>query len=182
MGTGKSYRAAWLSRATGWDHLRSDQVRKELAGLAPGERRYEDFGQGIYNDKFTRATYRALAQRAEANLAQGLSVIVDASFQRDRWREEFVALARRHGAQVLLVEVAAGRAVVQERLRRREAQGDDASDGRVALMDSQAALWQDTGRWAEHGLLVRLDGAREADESMGPVMSWLRKRGYADER
>lgn len=178
MGTGKSYRAAWLSRATGWDHLRSDQVRKELAGLAPSQRRYEDYGQGIYNNNFTRATYQALAQRAEAHLAQGLSVIVDASFQRDRWREEFVDLARRHGAEVLLVEVGAERTVVQKRLRRREARGDDASDGRVALMDRQAAGWEDTGRWAEQGLLLRLDGAREADESMGPVMSWLRKRGY----
>lgn len=178
MGTGKSYRAAWLARATGWDLLRSDVVRKELAGLAQDQRRYEDYGRGLYNEMATRDTYGALLERAEAHLSQGLSVIVDASFKEAAWRGEFLDAARRHGAVLLMVEVTAERPVVEARLRRRQAKGADASDGRVALIDSQAAQWEDTQGLADAGVLLRLDGGREADETMGRVMDWLRVKGY----
>ncbi|WKZ32906.1 MAG: AAA family ATPase [Thermodesulfobacteriota bacterium] len=53
-GTGKSTLAAEIAGHTGFVHLSSDAVRKELAGLSPGERRKEPFGEGIYSDDFTR--------------------------------------------------------------------------------------------------------------------------------
>ena len=62
--------------------ISSDVVRKGLAGLDPGERRYEGFGQGRYDDAHTARTYYALLGPARSLLAQGQSVVLDASVPR----------------------------------------------------------------------------------------------------
>lgn len=181
MGTGKSYRARMLAGATGWDLLQSDHVRKELAGLQAGERGHEEYEQGLYAPEATQATYHALAERAAAHLAQGLSVIVDASFKdRDR-RESFVALAREHGAGVLMVEVRTAREVVMQRLAKREEEEVAASDGRVALMDAQAAQWQDTEELRRAGLVLQMDGGLEADGNMDELLQRLKEMGWDQE-
>lgn len=180
MGSGKSFRARLLARLTGWDHLLSDRVRKELAGLGQGQRSYDRFGQGLYGRESSEATYRALLERAEAHLAQGQSVIVDASFVRSRWREEFVGAAEKHGAGVLLVEVFAAREVAAARLLRRERKGGSLSDGRLELLDDQAALWEDLGPLLEQGKAMRLDGGIEAEENIKELTGRLQRMGCVE--
>ena len=178
MGAGKSYLAKILSRKTGWPILASDRVRKQSAGLAPTERSYDDWGRGLYNADATRLTYDNLLKEAGARLAQGASVIVDASFRENTWRRRFLELAEEHGARPLLVEVRASREVTARRLARREAKGASLSDGRLALFDQQAASWQNCGwLFPSPGLLV--DGGAAEEEKMKTLMERLAELGHA---
>ena len=178
MGTGKTFLAKRLAAATGWVALHSDQVRKQRAGLSLKERRYDQWGQGLYDQKATDDTYQALLQGAEARLAQGASVIVDASFGRERWRRRFLAQAQRYGARPLFVEVTARDEVLKDRLAAREAKGGSLSDGRLDLLASQAAAWEDAGGLVgRHGL--RMDGGAPAEAKLAKVLARLKEMGYA---
>ncbi len=73
--TGKSTLATELSRRCGMPVVRSDVLRKRLAGLAPTERARPEH----YTEDFTRATYGLLADEARARLREHEGVIVDAT-------------------------------------------------------------------------------------------------------
>ncbi len=82
MGTGKSTLARALQQVIGARLLSSDLTRKRLARLDPGQPQAAAFEQGVYTPTWTRRTYQALWCEAEAALAQGYSVLLDASFLR----------------------------------------------------------------------------------------------------
>lgn len=176
MGTGKSYRAKWLARVTGWPRLSSDQVRRELAGARPPGQGPDAYGQGIYAGSFTRRTYEALLARARDRLSQGGSAIIDASFQRDHWRRRARELALETGAEFRLVEVAADEAVVMDRLRARARQREAESEGRVELVAYQARDWEPMDAWEAENLAIRVDGAVEPEQGLTPLLDWLRSR------
>lgn len=139
MGTGKSVLAAELATALGAVHLRSDELRKELAGLSPLSREFSAFGTGLYNREATERTYRALADRAEVPLAAGRTVIVDASFAEKDRRDYFRDLARRRQRPLAILWMNCPDKLLQERLRYRRG---DASDGRPELLEAQKKLFQ----------------------------------------
>lgn len=181
MGTGKSYLAKLLAQATGWPRLSSDVVRKQRAGMTPGQASRDAWGQGLYGPSATTGTYEALARRAGSRLEMGGSVIVDASFREQAWRERFLELAARQGAAPLLVEVYASPQVVAERLARREAKGGSASDGRQELVAAQAAGWQQVRPPALEPLL-RVDGGAGAEAKMTMLIARLEELGYIAEK
>jgi aminoglycoside phosphotransferase family enzyme/predicted kinase len=177
MGTGKTFLARELAKATGWVGLHSDAVRKRLAGLDSQTRRYDAWGQGIYGKAATEATYEALCKSAEAHLAQGASVIVDSSFCEDARRHCFLELAKRYGARPLFVEVRASAKVVAAYLAARRAKGCSISDGRSGLMAVQAASWENVGPLlARHSLIV--DGGAELVGKLGPLLARLKEMGH----
>ena len=92
-GTGKSTLAAALGDELGWPVLRSDELRKELAGLDPLDHAPAAYGHGLYSPARTEATYDTLLSRAGLLLARGRSVILDASFSTLRWRARAAAVA-----------------------------------------------------------------------------------------
>jgi hypothetical protein len=177
MGTGKSYLARKLAQATGWPLISSDQVRKQAAGLPPDQRRYDSWDQGLYSPEARAQTYQALAEGTELHLSQGQSVIVDASFAQDRWRRRFLDLAHRHGAHPLFVEVTASRAVVEERLKRRQAKGGSVSDGRLDLLDKQAAAWEN-GQWLMGNLGMSVDGGAPEEQKIKTLLHRLEEMGH----
>lgn len=74
-GTGKSTLAAGLGDACGATVLRSDEIRKELTGLAPHEPAPAAFGEGLYRPELTAATYTEMLRRAEITLGLGETVV-----------------------------------------------------------------------------------------------------------
>jgi len=149
-GSGKSALAAELAAATGFTRLATDVLRRETAPPA-GEPRYSPAARA--------AVYRTLAAHADAALADGTSVIADATHQRAADRRALAAVAARHRAALLFIECRAGEAVVRARLEARDASSESEArfDTYLAqrktfepLRDDEPHLVVDTG-----GLLAR---------------------------
>ena len=70
-GTGKSTLAAAMAEATGWTVLRSDEVRKELAGLGPSTTPPPRSAPASTGPQPVAATYEELRRRATAAAGAG---------------------------------------------------------------------------------------------------------------
>ncbi len=143
-GSGKSTLATALSDSEGtdWTLLRSDVIRKELAGLTPGDSARAPFGQGLYSAEQTRRTYEELFTRARHALELGESVIIDASFSRAEDRVAAARLAKAAHAPLIELRCQAPPAVVAARLASRDGQHPHehhASDADLAIATAMAA-------------------------------------------
>jgi aminoglycoside phosphotransferase family enzyme/predicted kinase len=145
-GTGKSTLAHGLAERAGFRVIRSDLVRKELAGLTAGTRARSRFGEGIYCPAWTERTYAECLRRADRLLFEGERVLVDAGFRADARRREFLELAGRLAVPALFLVCRADPEVVRRRLAGRHG---DVSDADWSIY-RQAA-----GRWEEAGSLTR---------------------------
>ena len=96
-GTGKSTLARALAERGDFRVIRSDLVRKELAGAADNGRSPSAFGQGVYAAEWTERTYVECLRRAEGLLFEGKRVLVDANFRQEAQRRAFLEAASRWG-------------------------------------------------------------------------------------
>jgi aminoglycoside phosphotransferase family enzyme/predicted kinase len=157
-GTGKSTVARGLGDALGAMVLRSDEVRKELAGLPADRHAPSAFGEGLYRPEQTAATYGELLARAEVGLGMGESVVLDASWGEQRWRRRAREAAGRAGAEVVELRCSVAADVAAERMRSRAAAGGDPSDATPAVA---AALAARADPWPE-AATVATDGPPSA--------------------
>jgi aminoglycoside phosphotransferase family enzyme/predicted kinase len=142
MGSGKSALAAALAQRLDLQVLSSDVTRKQLAGLPPTAPALNAYGEGLYSAAWTEATYARLFADAERPLAQGCSVLIDASFQRASHRRQALALAGRLGAEFCLLECWCSEEELRRRLQSRVAQGENVSDGRWELVAQQRRAFE----------------------------------------
>ena len=119
--------------------IRSDEVRKELAGLPAGTHATAQLDRGIYSDDWTAATYATLLERARDQLSCGMSVVLDASWADPSWRHRARHVATVTTAALTELRCCAPPAVVAERVARRVVAGDDLSDADEALSVQLAA-------------------------------------------
>ena len=173
MGVGKSTLAAPLAEALGGLWLRSDLLRKALAGLPSDSPQAVPFGSGIYRSELSRRTYGVLATQARQALAKGQSVVADASFAQAGDRRKMLAVARKAGVPLLLLQLHCPLEVARERLDRRQAAGSDPSDGRSALQQAQLQQWQQPTA-EEHPYLV--DTTLGVDYNVQLILSTLLER------
>ena len=89
-GSGKSTTAKYIAQKLGAIHLRSDAVRKHLAGIPLLERG----GQEIYTEEMTQKTYARLLSLGVLLASQGWSVVLDAKYDRQQFRTEAIAIAQ----------------------------------------------------------------------------------------
>jgi predicted kinase len=141
MGVGKTTLARAFTETVGAELLRSDVIRKELAGISPEAPCPEGFGRGLYSETMTSRTYAELQYRADRLLRQGKTVVVDASFACAAERQQFFTLSERRAVPARLLHLQCDRSVAMTRLDRRQANGRDASDGRRELLDTQSAAF-----------------------------------------
>ena len=139
-GTGKSTLARGIGEATGALVIRSDVVRKELAGLPANQPAGATFGSGIYTAAATAATYRELLGRAERALGMGEMVVLDASWTAADHRAAARRLAEVTASDLVELRCVAPLDVVGERIARRAAAGGDASDADTAIAAAMAAV------------------------------------------
>jgi len=138
-GTGKSTLAQSLANHFDATWIRSDAVRKELAGLAPGSSAPADFGEGIYSGEWTERTYEECLRRTGELLFDGRRVIIDASFSAQNWRQRVRELALRLGVPWVLFHCTTDRSVVANRLAGRVG---DVSDADWTVYEKALQRWE----------------------------------------
>jgi len=138
-GVGKSTLSRALGRQLEARVLRSDVVRKKLAGLEPHQDASSAFGTGLYTPEWDERTYAALCEEARQALRRGELVILDASFGRSQERERAFELARQWGVPAWFVHVSAPQAVTEARICARR---DDASDADVEVHRAARQAWE----------------------------------------
>ncbi|MFD2419894.1 bifunctional aminoglycoside phosphotransferase/ATP-binding protein [Amycolatopsis pigmentata] len=79
-GSGKSTVGGAIADRLGGTVLRSDRIRKEMAGLSPEKSAAEEYGEGLYDSAHTTRTYHELCHRAGELLRLGETVVLDASW------------------------------------------------------------------------------------------------------
>jgi hypothetical protein len=116
---GKSTVARALAEVLDIGVLRSDVVRKQLFQTRAREDTRAAFGEGIYSRQATALTYGRLLGLAQAEVAQGRSVVLDATFSRRNRRREALRLAGETGAAIVFVECACSEETLRRRLAAR---------------------------------------------------------------
>ena len=163
-GAGKSTLARGLAEGADFQVIRSDVVRKELAGA---------FGQGIYTPEWTERTYAECLRRAEEVLFAGGRVLVDASFRTERHRRLFLDAASRWCVPALFLLCRAGPEHVCRRLEQRRG---DASDADWAVYLDMANRWEEPGPDTRPALRpVASDGTPE--QALAAAREQLRAAG-----
>ena len=138
-GTGKSTVAGAVARAEGWPWLRSDEVRKEQAGLEPRARATSGFGEGLYSPRASEAVYAELRRRAGRLLALGQPVVLDASWTDPSERVRAEALAAEHHAALVALRCELPTELAAARVEARARGGGDPSDATVEVLRAMAA-------------------------------------------
>jgi uncharacterized protein len=139
-GTGKSTLAAGLADRFGWSVLRSDEVRKDLAGVPHTERAGAEFRQSLYRPEVTAVTYDELLDRARRMLQLGEPVVLDASWSNRRNRAAAEEVARATCSELVELECTAPADTAGKRLRERARAGTDASDATPDVAATMAAV------------------------------------------
>jgi aminoglycoside phosphotransferase family enzyme/predicted kinase len=153
-GTGKSTLAAGLApdlgAAPGARLLRSDVLRKRLMGVAPETRLPAE----AYRPAVSAEVYAALADEARRLLRAGVSVVLDAVFDRPQDRQIAAAIARDAGVPFAGIWLEAPAEVLEARVSARR---KDASDATLEVLRGQ--LSHDPGPIDWQRLDVRGDPA-----------------------
>ena len=173
-GTGKSTVAAALADAAGWSVLRSDEVRKEIAGVRRTAPAVEAPGEGLYRPEMTEATYGALLERATTALELGESVILDASWSSSRHRHIAREVADATSADFVELCCVAPFGVTSQRIQDRLGAGGDASDATPTVARAMAQRFDawptasiiDTSGALESSLGQALEAAPESDKRL----------------
>ncbi len=171
-GTGKSTLArALAAEGLGW--VRSDAVRKQLAGLPPEAPAPAAVGGGLYSPAWTARTYARCLELARAALSEGERVVVDANFKSAAQRAPFVALARELGVPLQIFVCETEPAMAEARLARRTG---DASDADVSVYREARAAWEPVAPELD-AAVIDTTGAPEA--SVAAVFVTLARRELA---
>ncbi len=123
--TGKSTTARAVAARNGWIVVRSDEVRRDVSGLAPDHgAEGAELDRGRYSRSMTASTYRALARRAKELLSDGYSVILDATFSTASTRLSAGRVAQACRADLVEIECQADANVVRDRAALPRTEGD----------------------------------------------------------
>jgi hypothetical protein len=168
-GTGKSTLAIRLHEIFGINLIRSDDVRKEI----PEHHAHEgpvSYGTGRYRQDMRGLVYGRLLLMAQEELERGRPVILDATFSKQKWREEAVRLAQDLDANILFVECTCSEDALLDRLGGRTQGNDGHSDARAEhlpgfLAEFEALQELGTDR------LIRIDTEKDIETNIRTILT-----------
>ncbi len=163
-GAGKSRLAGELAERAGFTVIRSDVMRKRLAGRPADEESPPQRRDWLYSSDWTDRTYAECLRRAEWLLSAGKRVLVDATFREEQKRRTFLDAATRWGVPGGMLLCQAKDATVRQRLAVRQA---DASDADWAVYLEVAERWQDLGPATR-----RVAHVVDTNQSIEQSLSW----------
>lgn len=150
-GTGKSTVALKIAVDYHASVINTDVVRKEMAGLDKFERHLDQPDTGLYEPEKITLTYQQVLEKAAALLRQGRNVVVDATFQKQQYREMVEQVVEDTKAVDIWVRCTCPDQVVKQRLEER-LKKKSVSDGRWEIYLHQKQTFEpflDTQRYLE---------------------------------
>lgn len=170
-GTGKSTLARHLGERFGWTVIRSDEVRKELAGLALDVDATSAYEEGLYAPEMTERVYGEMFARARTALENGESIVLDASWVDAGSRQLARRLARDAVTEVVELQCQAPESITDARLVRRRRKGLDPSDATPGTARRMADI---VGAWPEASVI---DTTGSAEASLAQAMETMQPPG-----
>jgi hypothetical protein len=170
IGSGKSSVAREVAARLGAIVVRTDALRKRLAGLALSERRQAGFGEGLYSPEMARRTYAEAMALATRILDAGWPVILDGAFSSAAQRSQAREAAARTGVPFAVLWCDAPDRVLAERLRRRAQDPEEVSDARLDLLPQHRARYEPPDREAD---VIRLDTTAGVDRAAAKAVGDL---------
>jgi hypothetical protein len=159
-GAGKSTTARELARQTGAIHLRSDAVRKHLAGI-PLDQRGED---QLYTAEMTEKTYDRLLDLGLLLAQAGFTVILDAKYDRQNRRQAVLDATQRVGLAGQILHCTAPEAVLRQRVSDRQG---DIADATVAVLQQQ---WMEPFNSVEAGSVTEIDTTQDLSSQIAAIV------------
>jgi aminoglycoside phosphotransferase family enzyme/predicted kinase len=141
-GSGKSTAAGAIARPFEAVVLRSDVIRKELAGVPLRRLAAHEQPPNLYEPEFSRQTYEEMLRRADAALKAGRTVVLDAMFSQAAHRRAFIHLAAALDASVLIVELEADDQTIRQRMLARKGVAGEVSDADWTVYQQARASFQ----------------------------------------
>ncbi|MBN1280751.1 MAG: AAA family ATPase [Candidatus Thermoplasmatota archaeon] len=165
-GTGKSTVAQKLSVDYHAEQINTDVVRKQAAGIDQFERHHDQLNTGLYDPRNVDETYERVMQRSAAVLNKGGNVVLDATFQKKKYREMTAHLAATHHATFVSVHCVCADEIVKKRLEDR-LKKKSVSDGRWEIYLAQKTTFEPL---TPEGQVLVMD---TGDESLAYRMSFF---------
>ncbi len=162
-GSGKTTVARHLARRLGAIHLRSDAVRKHLAGI-PLE---QTGGADLYTPEMSDKTYNRLLELGITLASLGFPVILDAKYDRQSLRQNAIATSTQHQLPVQIIHCTAPQEVLRDRLFSRTGDVSDATADLLTQQQAAAEPFTDEEQSLVTTLDTTQDWASQAENFLG---------------
>jgi aminoglycoside phosphotransferase family enzyme/predicted kinase len=127
-GSGKTTIARQIAQQNNAIHIRSDAVRKHLAGIPLNQKGESN----IYDQEMTQKTYQRLLKLGELLTNEGFNVILDAKYDRLKFRQEVVNLSQEKSLPLEIIYCDAPLDILTQRLTQRSGDISDATSDLLA--------------------------------------------------
>jgi aminoglycoside phosphotransferase family enzyme/predicted kinase len=166
-GTGKSTIARKIAVDYHATQINTDVVRKEIAGIDKFEQHHDQFSTGLYDPKKIDDTYENVMERAVIFLKKNENVVLDATFQKKKYRGMIRHITTKYHATLVEVQCVCPDDVVKKRLEDR-LKKKSISDGRWEIYLQQKTTFEPFSS-EENSLTMDT-----SDESYGYRMNFFR--------
>jgi aminoglycoside phosphotransferase family enzyme/predicted kinase len=159
-GSGKSTTARELARQTNAIHMRSDAVRKHLAGLpltAQGD-------QSLYTPEMSQKTYQRLLELGLALAKAGYTGILDAKYDRQSLRQTAIKQTMAAEIPLQILHCTAPQDILEARLSSRFG---DIADATVAVLKHQS---MDAFAANEQPLVITIDTTADLSHQIAAIV------------
>ena len=158
-GSGKSTVAKAMAKKSGAVILRSDAVRKQIAGISVDEKGSDE----LYSSEMSQKTYSRLAELGTMLAQEGFNVILDGKYDRVALRETVIKAAKENQIPLEIISCTAPIEVMSHRLTSRQG---DVSDATADLLQSQQANAEDFSP-AEQEYVTKIDTTQDWQSKIG---------------
>ncbi|BBB31532.1 AAA family ATPase [Neptunomonas japonica] len=172
-GSGKSYLCSQLVERLDCIRIRSDVERKRLYRELCLRGEHLD----LYGQEMNARTFQHLLNLSTALLKSGYSVIVDATFIRQRTRQSYMDLAISLDIPMRIISCYCEPKLIEARLARRSEEGGDASDADISVMQNQLKHQQ---KLTDAELKSSLQIDTDSDDAINIVVSQLIAQGLVE--
>jgi uncharacterized protein len=162
-GSGKTTIAKYIAPKINAIHLRSDAVRKHLAGIPLDQ----SGDASLYRPEMSEKTYQFLLDLGVLLINQGFSVILDAKYDLHQWRSPILNAAEKDGFFLKILQCQASLNTLSTRLQQRTGDISDATPDLLAQQQANADIFNEKEK--KYAIAVNT----EVENWQSDLDSWL---------